>query len=487
MDTNNSFHDKFSIKVLRDHKITYNVDTNKEYCIVGIVFSLTEIALKSLLIKLLRILERDGGTSSGTSLSLHLCYTELSLSILTIMTMVLVVLTPDIEGALDVCIYLNIAISSLFFPVLYFIKLFIMMQATLKVYLDARLEVVWDHKNTKMLLTTTWICSGILFTSVTIACIRNNDTRSDLLDDVYKFTIIPCLLGYIIGAVTSNTYLLVKLNRSRIGPPAANISFDQQQQQRPDSFWKVLIKCKYVVPVLMSLSFSLFLIIATLEIVLDVKFIGILDQTSNYAKVNLVTLIMFEVMVLVDSIVYVVFERKIRRKIDQQLNGMRWWITEMSNRCYRIMFPFRFEGQSPNEINESMHNLNYMDIEQENVYFNHQNYLERGEVDPNDESDVIDVADDNNTAPPGNIHSIGIEGKGEEFRKYIGKSEDVNGSEDGTNEIKGAGRSEDDANSMKDATAPTRKPMAVFISIPNRMITKITAPVSDMVINCRFK
>ena len=36
---------------------------------------------------------------------------------------------------------------------------------------------------------------------------------------------------------------------------------------------------------------------------------------------------------------------------------------------------------------------------------------------------------------------------------------------------------------MKDATAPTRKPTPVFKSMLNQMMTKITIPVMDMVIN----
>ena len=115
---------------------------------------------------------------------------------------------------------------------------------------------------------------------------------------------------FILEAIASNTYLLSKLNGSRLAPHNIDIA---RQQQRP-AFSKVFLKSHFIVPVLVSVTFSLFLGCALVES-------NVSDGERN--NVNFFTFMLFNIMILNDAILFLAFEPRIRKMIKNRLRNWR--------------------------------------------------------------------------------------------------------------------------------------------------------------------
>ena len=134
------------------------------------------------------------------------------------------------------------------------------------------------------------------------------------IEIIYKYAIIPCNVIFVIWGFISNGYLLIKLNRSRLTPHPVGKHFTPYKGRQ--NFYNVLLKSQFVVPILITLIFTLFLTSAAVE--------PFVDQRSS---LNFVTFMLFNAMMFVDSLIYLLLERQIRNLI---MNRIRKWKAQRS-------------------------------------------------------------------------------------------------------------------------------------------------------------
>ena len=148
---------------------------------------------------------------------------------------------------------------------------------------------------------------GILF-FISVLSIKEL-TQYDI-QDIYKRVIIPGTVLFILSAFASNMYLLLKLNNSIIPPYNEATAVHAKQP----SFLKVLFKSQFVIPILVSFLFALFLSSACLESYL---------RHEEQVHLNFLTFMLFNSMILTDSIIYLGFEPRIRMLIKKWLRDWR--------------------------------------------------------------------------------------------------------------------------------------------------------------------
>ena len=103
-----------------------------EQCTITIVIAIVNILLKSFTTYFLHVLKRSRGSTTGIILSLNLCYNELGINMLALLTTVLAILP---HNHISMESYVILAITTLLLPVLYFIKLFILLTEVFKVHI----------------------------------------------------------------------------------------------------------------------------------------------------------------------------------------------------------------------------------------------------------------------------------------------------------------------------------------------------------------
>ena len=100
---------------------------------------------------------------------------------------------------------------------------------------------------------------------------------------------------------------MVKLNSSRLAPHrTAKTTTTTTKRMSVQSFVTVLFKSQFVVPVIVSFLFVVFLLLATSEM--------LIDSTKSF-----VTFLSFNVMILMDMLVYLCVEPRIHALLDKYI------------------------------------------------------------------------------------------------------------------------------------------------------------------------
>ena len=282
------------------------------FCTVSILYCLLNIVLQSTVIHCLNLLRKRNGQSTCMMLSLHLCATELSISLVSLLAHLLLILPLEERDILrKVLDHIVLIIALLFTTVLYFIKLFIFLLKVSKIHLGLRYQMFWTKKKSDFLVGFAW-SSGILFFSIVSIADKLDGIKPD---EVYNHVIVPGSIVFFVSAIVSNTYLLYKLNRSRIPPHEENIAPHQRRHQQR-SFWEILIESQFSTPVLIGMVFTFFLVSAS---------VGSFLRCEYLVRLNFVTSLLFNTMILLDALIYLLVEPQFRIMIR---NRLRRWRTE---------------------------------------------------------------------------------------------------------------------------------------------------------------
>ena len=294
-------------------------------------YCLLNVALESIVLYLLRTLKTHHGETVGFLLFLHLFFAEICISILSMLTLVLSVLWSEGVVVLekDVVVYLVLVIVVFFTTTLYIVKLAVLNLKVLQVHLQLRFQSVCTIERCKNYLDCTWAFSLFLF----IGAICANEMANMQLTSYYRYLILPGTIFFVVLVTASNIYLLCHLQRSRKPPhppptlpqphpqlspsPSPCIKDQAHRQKGCETFQQVLVRSQYLVPILVSSVFALFLTGASVESIVN----G--DSSKQYSKLNLLTFLVFNTMMTCDALIFLIAEPRVRTLIKNRWRRRR--------------------------------------------------------------------------------------------------------------------------------------------------------------------
>ena len=288
-------------------------NSNYTPTIISAAVCLLNIILLGIVLHLLLKLRRNHGQTVGVLLSLQVCSIEVCIALLSMVAIILSTITIDGCATSETIFRFVVNSIALLFSVsLYFVKLFLLLAALLKVYLGLSYQRFWTKEKSNCTVYFVWGFSVSLFIFVLTA----SELWSFSICNLYRYVIVPGAAVFMIFSTISNGYLTIMLNRSRVAPherPSRSVQEVNVQHQQRQSFCEVLLKSQFMVPILISSVYALFLTSACIESFL---------RPQESFRMNVLTFLLFHTMIMIDALIFIFLEPQVRTIIR---NRLRIW------------------------------------------------------------------------------------------------------------------------------------------------------------------
>lgn len=273
--------------------------------IILVIMNSVNVLLHGTGIYLLNVLHRKGKSNIQNIYILHLSVSELLMNSLEIIRTSLLLLI-EYKISPNVCQQLEHYLSIVMFTgisfVFYLTMVFITIDRLLNIVLVIRYRVYWSERKAKLLLRGTWISGAFMLACISCAYYISEYDWENLF---YKM-FYPSL-EFIFIALALVTYILIfrKYNNSERVLLARRKSV--RNNKKPDSSFQVFRKSRFFVPVLLILTFLLFMVIPDMIIL----FIGVvMNQMSDILLTS--CWISYAVSNMTDACIYIFMQDTVR-------------------------------------------------------------------------------------------------------------------------------------------------------------------------------
>lgn len=146
--------------------------------------------------------------------------------------------------------------------VFYMDMIYITLDRLLNILLNLRYRLYWGNRRAKLLLQGTWLVGCLLTIVVVVAHQFGKFTHWEVM--LYKYVYPTLEFAFVILAFTTYIFIFKKYKSSQTVITKRKMSV--QQNKKPDSAYDIFRKSRFFVPVLLILTFILFIVIPDLVI-----------------------------------------------------------------------------------------------------------------------------------------------------------------------------------------------------------------------------
>ena len=269
--------------------------------IILIVLRIVDIILHTIGIYLLRKTDQDKVNIQQIYIT-NLSITEVCFSVLWLLMLPAAkffslsnrihIIISEVQKHVMICIYTIVAF--VYYTTMYLLTLDRLIAVKFSFIYRAR----WDKKKTKILLFTVWIIGLVLFVSVLIG---HEITGFDFDIPFHKYFYTPLNVGFILLAVSSYLFIFRKYKRS----------VDRNSRtSRKDSSLVVFYKSRFYLPVLLILTFIIFIIVPDMAYM----FLMTLQKKTSDSLLS-ICVISYSLSNIIDGLLYIFLQPKIRKRL----------------------------------------------------------------------------------------------------------------------------------------------------------------------------
>lgn len=201
----------------------------------------------------------------------------------------------------------------------YFAMIFITLDKFFDIFLSIRYPTYWNKTRAKRLIMCVWGLSVLVCIGLSVAYAFR---RFSYKNEIRTFFMTPLDVLCIILATVTYTFIFKKFQEKRTKPvvPTFLTSNNAILERRPSppSCWQIFRRSRFLVSVLLILSFLLFMIVPDMINL----FYGLVYRDDSEALRD-TTMIVYQVSYLFDALIYLFMHQPIRRLIKKKLHLRR--------------------------------------------------------------------------------------------------------------------------------------------------------------------
>lgn len=274
--------------------------------VVLIIMNVVNVLLHGVGIYLLSCLHKRGKSNIQNLYILHLSISELlmnSLEIVRTALQILIKYGPCSNTCKQIEEYLSIFMFTGISVVFFFNMFFITLDRLLNIVYTIRYRVSWSEKRAKYLLKTTWLIGIFVLICVSIDYYLNNSLWENKF-----YTFIYPILEFIFIVLALVTYISIfrKYNRSERVLSKRRQSL--RENKKPDNSFQVFRKSRFFVPVLLILTFIVFLVIPDMVLLFE----GVIMKRMTDTLLTSCW-ISYAVSNMTDACIYIFMQDPVRR------------------------------------------------------------------------------------------------------------------------------------------------------------------------------
>eukprot|EP00111_Clytia_hemisphaerica_P024689 TCONS_00072753-protein len=282
--------------------------------IVTLTFSLTNVLLHTVGIYLLWCLRSQSLLKIQYFFLMSLSGSELVMNFLGVARMFLEMVgknnTPARMVADNIYIFEFTGTAFIF----HLSMIFITLDRLLELVLNIRYPVYWDEDKTKTLLIGTWILGTCI--SISICCISGIQ-QFDWATYFFKYFFPSIEIVFVALAFVTYTLIFRKFKTTRQSPCNYNpedadsrkrAMSNGSNKKKQESSFRIFIRSKFFIPVLLILTFFIFVVGADLVYLILIVINGYTDDYISY-----ILTISYAISNLIDAWIYIFLQRDVRR------------------------------------------------------------------------------------------------------------------------------------------------------------------------------
>ena len=286
--------------------------------VVLTILRLVDIVLHSGGIYLLVSCNRRGRESVQQLYIINLSVTEICFSVLWLFVIPisklvsicdnLSAIVKDIQHYAIMCIYTLVAF------VFYATMIFITLDRLLAIKFALKYRIYWNIKRAKNLILVTWITGGLLFLSI-VMCHEFTGFEFDIPFHMYFYT--PLNFAFTILAIYTYTFIFRQYRKS--------VDMQTRRSRRGSAF-VVFYKSRFYRPVLIILTFVLFIIIPDL-----IYMFIVLIQNKRSEILLSACVISYSISNITDGCLYIFLQPNIKNQLARKLNFSKTACYDITN------------------------------------------------------------------------------------------------------------------------------------------------------------
>lgn len=197
--------------------------------------------------------------------------------------------------------------------VYYVDMIYITVDRLMEIFLNIRYPVFWDETKTKILTGITWFIGLITFIVVSLLKHYNN---FDWEDAFFKFFYPVLEFAFLIIAFFTYGFIFHKYKQTRI-IPAVTVNNNKIQKRRRSTV-DIFRKSRFYVPLLLILTFAVFMIGADLTYLFVVTLGDVSEETATFVYNG--CFISYTISNLADAYIYIFMNPEVKRLLFKKLH-----------------------------------------------------------------------------------------------------------------------------------------------------------------------
>lgn len=277
--------------------------------IIALLLKFANILIHTLGLYLLQCADKSGRQNVQTVYIKNLSRTDLLINIFSFIRNLLKIL--PLHNLHESNSYKEIVTYSYIFDYaalklcLYMWMFYITIDRLLGVLLNFSYPVYWDSFKAKILVRITWTIALIVF--IIASALHSSRNDEIYLFDVANVVIIIVDIAFVVTAILSYTQIFARFQRTR-----KRSMLCANRLNRKQNSWKIFRRSRFYVSVLLIATFIIFTIIP--DFMWMFKFVGTKHSVSEFLMT-----IMYAVSYLVDGIIYIFMDEKIKKILMSKL------------------------------------------------------------------------------------------------------------------------------------------------------------------------
>ena len=288
------------------------------WSILTLVFSLANVLLHGAGIYLLWCLRRHSRLKIQNFYLMSLSGSELLMNLLNILLNLSEMLDQNGNVSSNLSRYILIVNFTGVAFVFHTSMIFITFDRLLELLLNIKYPVYWNEDKTKFLLLGTWIFG--MFISITVCCLSGLLPGGFQWERYFFIFFFPSIeVVFVVLAIATYTFIFRKFKNTRqlpvvyiprnANPPTDRINPINTKKKSPktNSSCRIFIRSKFFIPVLLILTFFVFVVGADL-----VYLVVIVIQKNNDQIIGYMLSISYAISNLIDAWIYIFLQREVR-------------------------------------------------------------------------------------------------------------------------------------------------------------------------------
>ena len=292
-----------------------------------LVISLVNILLHTTGIYLLSCLYERNVRKVQQIYFINLSFVECIINVLELVKLIrdIVPFSESNEKTYDMVVtYISIFQYTCFAIIFYFIMVYITMDRLMEIVLHIKYPIYWNENKAKRLLQGTWIF--LCLTATTVLLVDKYKTYP-WKEICFKYVFTTLDFGFLIFTVSTYCFIFQKYKQSRV-LPFQRVNKKIGLHQNFVIIRSVFRKSKFKIPVLLVITFIVFVIIPDITYLL----VAVINRVSFHAELQAACWISYAVSNFADAWIYIFLQRDVRQLLLKKLH--------INNRFNGTIFPF---------------------------------------------------------------------------------------------------------------------------------------------------